>query len=67
MKSKTPIIAGNRYRLTFRDSGGKVHQCEVMASSMSAAVSGNSDPSELVKVDRIHPETGVVLGGFYNE
>ena len=38
------------------------------ASSMSGAVSGNSsDPAELVKVERIDPESGVVLGGFYNE
>jgi hypothetical protein len=64
---KLKKLSENRYRLTFRDGGGKMHKCEVTASSMSAAVSGNSDPSELVKVERIHPQTGVVLGGFYNE
>jgi hypothetical protein len=74
MKSKKPIVSGeimilkkNRYRLTFRDGGGKMHQSEVMAPSMSTAVSGNNTSSDLVKVERIHPSTGEVLGGFYNE
>jgi hypothetical protein len=74
MKSKKPIVNDeimipkrNRYRLTFRDDGGKMHECEAMAPSMSTAVSENSDPSDLVKVERIDPETGLVLGGFYNE
>jgi hypothetical protein len=67
MKSKRSIVAGNRYRLTFRDGRSNVHQFEVMASSMGAAVSENNDPSELVKIERIDPESGVVLGGFYNE
>jgi hypothetical protein len=65
MKSRKP--AEKRYRLTFRDGGGRRHQCEVTASSMSTAVSESSDPSELLKVERIDPESGVVLGGFYNE
>jgi hypothetical protein len=74
VKSEKPIVAGegmipskNQYRLTFRDTHGMIHQHEVTASSMSAAVSGNGDPSGLVKVERIDPESGVVLGGFYNE
>jgi hypothetical protein len=74
MKSEKLIVAGegmipaeNRYRLTFRDGQDKMHQCEVSASSLRAAVSGNSDPSNLVKVERIDPETGAVLGGLYNE
>jgi hypothetical protein len=74
MKSKKPIVSGeimilkrNRYRLTFRDGGGKMHQCEVLAPSMSTAVTENSVPSDLVKIERIDPETGLVLGGFYNE
>ena len=44
-----------------------MHLREVTASSLSVAVSGNNDPSDLVKVERIHPKTGAVLGGFYNE
>ena len=67
MKSKKPIVAENRYRLTFRASCGTMHLREVTASSLSVAVSGNNDPSDLVKVERIHPKTGAVLGGFYNE
>jgi hypothetical protein len=74
MKSKKPIVndnsmipEGNRYRLTFRDGKGSPHDCEVTASNISTAVSENHDPSDLVKVERIDPETGLVLGGFYNE
>jgi hypothetical protein len=45
----------------------KLRLCEVTASSMTNAVSENNDHSDLVKVERIHPKTGVVLGGFYKE
>jgi len=74
LKPKKAIVSGevfvpvrNRYRLTFRDDDGKMYECEVTAASMSVAVSENSDPCELVKVERIDPETGAVLGGLYSE
>jgi hypothetical protein len=38
MKSKKPVVTRNRYRLTFRDGGGKMYECEVTASNMNAAV-----------------------------
>ena len=41
--------------------------CEVTASTMSIALTENGDPSGLLKIERINPETGVVLGGRYNE
>jgi hypothetical protein len=74
MKPKKAIVSGegfipvrNRYRLTFRDDAGKVYECEVTASTMSTAVSENKNPGNLVKVERIDPETGAVLGGLYTE
>jgi hypothetical protein len=57
----------NRYRLTFRDDHSRMHVCEVTASSMSIAESERKDPSELLKIERIDPDTGVVLGGRYSE
>ena len=59
--------ARNRYRLTFRDDHGNMHLCEVTASSMSIALTENGDLSGLLKIERIDPETGVVLGGRYSE
>ena len=49
----------NRYLVTFGDGDDKVHQSEVTALSMTAAVNGNSDPSDLVKIERIDPETSM--------
>ena len=57
----------NRYRLTFRDDLGNTHVCEVTSSSMSTALSENGNPAGLLKLERIDPGTGVVLGGRYNE
>jgi hypothetical protein len=57
-RSKTPsgMITVRRMRV-----------CEATASSMSIALSENGDPFDLVKIERIDPETGAVLGGRYNE
>jgi hypothetical protein len=70
MNSKKPVVEGvgkNQYRLTFRDGRGRTRVYEVTASSMSIAESERKDPSELVKIERIDPETGGVLGGRYTE
>ena len=61
------IPSRNRYRLTFRDDHGRMHVSEVTASSMSIALTENGDRSGLLKIERIDPETGVVLGGRYKE
>jgi hypothetical protein len=61
------IPARNRYRLSFRDDHGRMRVYEVTASTMSIALTENGDPSGLLKIERIDPETGVVLGGRYNE
>jgi hypothetical protein len=55
------------HRLSFRDEQGNMRECEVTASTMSLAVRGNNEPFELVKVERIDHETGVVLGGRHYE
>jgi hypothetical protein len=61
------IPARNRYRLTIRVGHGRMHVSEVTASSMGNALSEYGDPSDLVKIERIDPETGAVLGGRYSE
>jgi hypothetical protein len=61
------IPEANQYLLTFRDEHGKIIRYGAKAASMHLAVEENHHPFELVKVERIDPETGVVLGGLYNE
>jgi hypothetical protein len=57
----------NQYLLTFRDEHDKRFQYGAKALSMRLAVEENRHPLELVKIERIDPETGAVLGGLYNE
>ena len=56
----------NLYRITVRDQEGKVFSREIRAASLSLAL-GRDEKREVIKVERIHPITGKVLGGFYNE
>ena len=56
----------NLYRITVRDQDGKVFSREIRAASLSLAL-GRDEKREVIKVERIHPITGKVLGGFYNE
>jgi hypothetical protein len=74
MNSRSLVVKGegnnslkNRYRLTFRDGQGRMHMSEVTAPSMAVALNESSNSSDLVKLERIDPETGVVLGGRYYE
>ena len=57
----------NQYLLTFRDEHGKIIKYLAKAASMTLAVEENRHPFELIKVERLDPETGLVLGGLYNE
>ena len=57
----------NQYLLTFRDEEAKICQFEATASSMLLAVRDNHYPFQLLKIERIDPETGGVLGGRYYE
>ena len=63
MNSERPLVerggmipARNRYRLSFRDDHGRMRVCEVTASTTSIALTGNGDPSGLLKIERIDPE-----------
>ena len=60
------LMKPNLYRITVRDQEGKVFSREIRAASLSLALQGD-EKCEVVKVERIHPITGKVLGGFYNE
>lgn len=55
------------YRITVRDKDGRISHREVQAPSLHLAVEGQDEHFEIVKVERIHPSTGEVLGGYYNE
>jgi hypothetical protein len=57
----------NLYRITVRHQDGKISDHEIKAKSLRLAVQREYEPSELVKVERIDPSTGEVLGGLYNE
>jgi hypothetical protein len=66
-KATYDLLNPNLYRITARDREGKISTRETKASSLYLAVQGQDMNSEVVKVERIHPITGRVLGGFYNE
>ena len=60
------LLNPNLYRITVRDREGKTTSRETRAASLYLAVQSQDEQFELVKVERIHPITGKVLGGFYN-
>jgi hypothetical protein len=55
------------YRITVRDENGKTSDRETKAASLHLAVQDSDELFEIVKIERIHPSTREVLGGFYNE
>jgi hypothetical protein len=57
----------NLYRITFRDEDGKMSDRQTEAESLHLAVKRPDELFEVVKIERIHPTTGEVLGGYYNE
>lgn len=73
MNSESPTVergdmfSASRYRLTYRDGHGRMHLREVTAASMSIAGIERRDAFHLVKIERIDPENGAVLGGRYTE
>ena len=66
-KATYQMLNPNLYRITARDREGKISSRETRAASLYLAVQRQDVHSEVVKVERIHPITGKVLGGFYNE
>jgi hypothetical protein len=65
-KATHQFLNPNLYRITVRDREGRTSSRETRAASLYLAVQGHDEQFELVKVERIHPITGKVLGGFYN-
>jgi hypothetical protein len=55
------------YRITVRDKKGRVSALEKKAANLRLAVEGQDELAKIVKVERIHPVTGEVLGGMYHE
>lgn len=66
-KATYQLLNPNLYRITVRDRGGRISSRETRAASLYLAVQDQDEQFEVVKVERIHPITGKVLGGFYNE
>jgi hypothetical protein len=72
LKSQSFSAAGsmftkmNQYLLTVRDEEGRMSQSEATASSMLVAIRDNH-AFQLIKIERIDPDTGAVLGGRYYE
>ena len=66
-KATYHLLNPNLYRITVRDREGRISSSETRAASLYLAVQGQDVQFEVVKVERIHPITGKVLGGFYNE
>jgi len=71
MFARTDIVRHSRnlnhYRITVRDQDGKISDREARAASLILSVQDLDERFEVVKIERIHPTTGEVLGGFYNE
>jgi hypothetical protein len=57
----------NIYRITVRDKKGRVSAREKKAANLRLAAEGLDKLAKIVKVERIHPTTGEVLGGMYHE
>jgi hypothetical protein len=55
------------YRITVRGEDGRVKAREKKAANPRVAVEGQDELAKIVKVERIHPTTGEVLGGIYHE
>ena len=66
-KATYDLLNPNLYRITVRDREGKIYSRERRAASLYLAAQGQNLDSQIVKIERIHPITGKVLGGFYNE
>jgi anion-transporting ArsA/GET3 family ATPase len=66
-KATYHLLNPNLYRITVRDGEGRISSRETKAASLYLAVQGQDMQLEVVKVERIHPMAGKVLGGFYNE
>jgi hypothetical protein len=55
----------NLYRITVRDQEGKISDLERRAASMVQSVQDLDEQLEVVKIERLHPHTGKVIGALY--
>jgi hypothetical protein len=55
----------NLYRITVREEDGKLSVHETEGDSLQVVLQSQDEQSDVVKVERIDPETGEVIGGYY--
>jgi hypothetical protein len=61
------LLNPNLYRITVRDQAGTIFWRESRAASLFLSVRNLDEQSEVVKIERIDPSSGAVLGGLYLE
>jgi hypothetical protein len=61
------LLHPNLYRITVRDQAGRLSSHERRAASLYLSAQDLDEQSEIVKIERIDPFTGDVLGGLYLE
>jgi hypothetical protein len=61
------LLHPNLYRITVRDQAGIISSRERRAASVFLSAQDLDGQSEIVKIERIDPFTGEVLGGLYLE
>ena len=61
------LLNPNLYRVTVRDPAGRISSRERRAASLFLSAQDLDEQSEIVKIERIDPSSGKVLGGLYLE
>jgi hypothetical protein len=61
------LLNPNLYRITVRDQAGTISSRERRAASLFLSAQDLDEESEIVKIERIDPSSGKVLGGVYLE
>jgi hypothetical protein len=61
------LLYPNLYRITVRDQAGTISSHDRRAVSLFESAQNLDEKPEIVKIERIDPLTGEVLGGLYLE
>jgi hypothetical protein len=61
------LLHPNLYRITMRDQAGTISSSERRAASVLLSAQDVDEQSEIIKIERIDPSSGGVLGGLYLE
>ena len=61
------LLNPNLYRITVRDQAGTISSRERRAASLFLSAQDLDEHSDIVKIERIDPSSGKVLGGLYLE